>query len=220
MTPAGCDDLPVTNHARAERLALCTTLERVGPAASTLCEGWLTRDLAAHLVLRENRPDVHLGMQVPTLAERVKGLRGAAVERPFDELVQTVRSGPPSWHPTRLSVVDKVVNTAEFFVHHEDVLRAQASWTPRPLSVDLQRSLWRVCSSVGRLALRRAPVGVELVSPGYGRVVVRRGEPVVQVEGPPAEVLLYAFGRRSAAQVQLTGPVAAIDLLSEAPLGL
>src|SRR5262249_60545235 len=36
--------------------ALCDTLERVGPAAPTLCEGWTTADLAAHLVVRERKP--------------------------------------------------------------------------------------------------------------------------------------------------------------------
>ena len=113
--------------------------------------------------------------------------------------------------------MDELVNTAEFFVHHEDVLRAQPSWTARPVPDDEQRALWRACSVVGRLAFRKAPVGVELVAPGYGRAAVRTGDPVVRLEGPPGELLLYAFGRRDAAQVHLDGSDAAVRSLRTAP---
>ena len=46
-----------TRHARAERASLCDLLAEVGPDAPTLCEGWTTALLAAHLVVRERRPD-------------------------------------------------------------------------------------------------------------------------------------------------------------------
>lgn len=203
----------MTNHARAERLDLCTTLLRVGPDAPTLCEGWRTRDLAAHLVIRERRPDAQVGQLVPRFAAHATALQESLAGRPFAELVDAVRSGPPSWHPTRIGAVDEVVNTAEFFVHHEDVLRAQPAWTSRPLPDDEQRALWRACGVVGRLALRSSPVGVELVAPGYGRTTVRKGDPVVRVEGPPGELLLFAFGRRDVAQVHLDGPDAAVQTL-------
>ena len=36
-----------------ERRELCDLLEEVGPDAPTLCEGWTTFDLAAHLAVRE-----------------------------------------------------------------------------------------------------------------------------------------------------------------------
>jgi len=206
----------MTNHARTERLALCATLTRVGPQSPTLCEGWTARDLAAHLVVREQRPDV----QVAQLAGRATSAQKTMAERPFAEIIGALRSGPPWWHPTRLGAIDELVNTAEFFVHHEDVLRGQRPWTARPLPDDLQHSLWRVCSTMGRLTLRRAPVGVELVSPGYGRVTVRRGSPVVRVEGSPGELLLFAFGRRDAAQVHLDGPEVAVQQLQSSPAGL
>ena len=206
----------MTNHARAERLALCATLTRVGPSSPTLCAGWATRDLAAHLVLREHRPDV----QVAQLAGRATSAQERAVERPFADLVAALQSGPPRWHPTRLGAVDELVNTAEFFVHHEDVLRAEPAWTARPLPADLERALWRVCSTMGRVALRRAPVGVELVAPGHGRVTVRKGSPVVRVEGTPGELLLFTFGRRSAALAQLDGPEVAVQQLQSSPAGL
>ena len=210
----------MTNHARTERLDLCTTLLRVGPDAPTLCEGWRTSDLAAHLVIRERRPDAQLGQVLPRFGAHAAALQRGLASRPFAELVDMVRTGPPSWHPTRIGAIDELVNTAEFFVHHEDVLRAQPSWTARPLPDDEQRALWRACSAVGRLALRKAPVGVELVAPGYGRATVRTGEPVVRIEGPPGELLLFAFGRRDAAQVHLDGADAAVRSLQTTPSAL
>ena len=47
--------------ASRERAALVTTMRAVGPDAPTLCGDWTTRDLAAHLVLRERRPDAAPG---------------------------------------------------------------------------------------------------------------------------------------------------------------
>ncbi|HET6969240.1 MAG TPA: TIGR03085 family protein, partial [Ornithinibacter sp.] len=57
-----------TPVARAERLALCDTLLELGPEAPTLCDPWRTRDLAAHLVVRERRPDAAIGIWLPPLA--------------------------------------------------------------------------------------------------------------------------------------------------------
>ena len=48
--------------------AMCDTLEKFGPDAPTLCEGWTTLDLAAHLVAREARADAAIGLVVPALA--------------------------------------------------------------------------------------------------------------------------------------------------------
>ena len=116
--------------------------------------------------------------------------------------------------------IDEVMNTAEFYVHHEDVRRAQPGWVARELSESLQRALWRSCATAGRLALRQADVGIELVAPGFGRTVVRRGHPMVRVEGPPSELLLWAFGRRAVAQVHLDGPNGAVDRLQGSAAGL
>jgi uncharacterized protein (TIGR03083 family) len=38
--------------AQEERNELCDLMLETGPDAPTLCEGWTTRDLAAHLVIR------------------------------------------------------------------------------------------------------------------------------------------------------------------------
>jgi uncharacterized protein (TIGR03085 family) len=54
-------------YANEERKALADALQAAGPDAPTLCEGWQTRDLAAHLVLRERRPDAAAGILLKPL---------------------------------------------------------------------------------------------------------------------------------------------------------
>lgn len=210
----------MTNYARAERLALSHTLLATGPDVPTLCEGWSARDLAAHLVVRERRPDAAAGVAVPQLAGYLQSVQDDVAGAGWAQLVDQVRQGPPWWHPARVAAVDEAMNTAEFFVHHEDVLRAQPGWQVRDLPDAQQQSLWRSTSVAGRLALRRAPTGVELVAPGFGRVVAHRGQPLVRVEGAPSELLLWAFGRRSVAQVHLDGPNDAVERLQESAAGL
>jgi len=210
----------MTRYALEERRALCETFLRTGPDAATLCEGWTTRDLATHLLLRERRPDAQLGRVLPVLAGHAASVEHDVRGTAWPELVGILRSGPPAWSPSRLPAVDELVNTVEMFVHHEDVLRAQPGWTARPLPKGLQQALWRNLRVLGRLTLRRVPVGVELVAPGLGRLPVHAGSPVVRVEGPPAEVLLFVAGRRDHARVDLAGPNPAVGQLRASPLGV
>ncbi|WP_426566921.1 TIGR03085 family metal-binding protein [Angustibacter sp. McL0619] len=210
----------MSNHARAERAALCETLLLTGPSAPTLCEGWDTSDLAAHLVLRESRPDAQVGIYLPPLSGHATSVQQQLAALPWEQLVERLRGGPPVWNPMRWGVLDELTNTAEFFVHHEDVRRAQPGWEPRDLHPDLEAALWRNCAMTGRLGMRRADVGVELVATGLGRTTVKRGHPSVRVEGPAAELLLFCFGRRDVAQVSLDGPNEAVDALRQAPSGL
>ena len=110
--------------AAAERRALCETLDRVGGDAPTLSGDWDAAHLAAHLVVRESRPLDMLGIVVPALAGRTeRATRRLATTTPFPALVERVRTGPPTWHPARLRVVDDAMNLVEMWVHHEDVLR-------------------------------------------------------------------------------------------------
>ncbi|WP_371326246.1 maleylpyruvate isomerase family mycothiol-dependent enzyme [Corynebacterium sp. HMSC076D02] len=71
----------------AERAKLVTLFHKLGPDAPTLCQGWSTRDLAAHLWVRENRPDAAAGMLVPQLAGRLDAAMEQAAARDFTELV-------------------------------------------------------------------------------------------------------------------------------------
>jgi uncharacterized protein (TIGR03083 family) len=43
----------VSDYAKRERVLFADLLARVGPDEPTLCAGWTTRDLAAHIVVRE-----------------------------------------------------------------------------------------------------------------------------------------------------------------------
>jgi uncharacterized protein (TIGR03085 family) len=171
-------------------------------------------------VVRERRPDAQPGIWLPALAGHTESVQQQVAGSDWGDLVAQVRKGPPLWHPARVAAVDELMNTAEFFVHHEDVRRAQDGWVARELSEDLQRALWRACSTAGRLALRATDVGVELLAPGFGRVVAHRGHPVVRVEGAPSELLLWVFGRRTVARVHLDGPNEAVDRLQGSPAGL
>jgi len=89
----------VTNLAASERASLSDLLDRVGPAMPTLCEGWQTRDLVAHLVLRESRPDAALGAVISPLAGWTARLQKKLVRKDYTDLVNRLRSGPPRWSP-------------------------------------------------------------------------------------------------------------------------
>ncbi len=202
----------MTRFASSERQGLCDTFERVGPDAPTLCPPWLTRDLAAHLVVRERRPDVAAGIFVPALAGHTEQVQNGYAAWEWSRLVDQVRSGPPAWSPTSLARVDEVMNTAEFFVHHEDVLRAGQDWSARELPADLESALWGIVSRAARLHFARSRVGVVLVAPSYGRKQVHALTDLgtVVVKGAPGELLLYSFGRRGVAQVDVSGPQEAL----------
>lgn len=203
-------------YAQSERRALADLMLEVGPDAPTLCEGWSVRDLAAHLVLRERRPDAALGILVRPLRSHTDRVRRRLCARPWPALVEAVRSGPPAL----LRAVDEQMNVVEMFVHHEDVRRAQPTAEPRTLDPGEERALWARLAPMARLVRRKLPIGVTLEAPGFGRVEARAGEPHVTVSGPPAELVLFVCGRQRAARVQASGPPDARSRLEAARLGL
>ena len=82
--------------AQRERAALVEILRALGPDAPTLCEGWTTRDLVAHLVVRERRPDALPGLVFGPLASytaRVQNRLAASTK--WEDLVELFASGPP-----------------------------------------------------------------------------------------------------------------------------
>jgi uncharacterized protein (TIGR03085 family) len=78
----------MTTFARSERRALGETLLAVEPDAPTLCEGWRTRDPAAHLVLRETRPDAAAGIVLPPVAAWTARVQRSLARAPLPELVR------------------------------------------------------------------------------------------------------------------------------------
>src|SRR5262245_36908412 len=148
----------MSSVAAAERAELCDLFRVVGPDAPTLCSGWTTRDLAAHLVVRERRPDAAAGIVIPALAGHGEKVRRAVAAQPWAELVALVSHGPPMWNPSHFEPLDAFVNTLEFFVHHEDVLRAQPDWTARRLEPDVEDAIAAAIGRGGRLLTRKAGV--------------------------------------------------------------
>lgn len=210
--------------ARQERLALCDLFEALGPGAPTLCEGWATRDLAAHLVARENRPDAVPGLLIPGfLASWTRRLEEATRERyDYGELVRRIREGPPRLSALGLPGLAEVANIHEFYVHHEDVRRANGEG-PRRLSGELEDALWRRLRLIAPYLLRRVHgTGVTLKRTGRKRETLtpRAGDPHVRLEGRPGELFLYLFNRRTEADVSVKGPAAAVDQLAATRLGL
>jgi uncharacterized protein (TIGR03085 family) len=206
--------------ATAERRRLADTFLEVGPDASTLCYPWSARDLAAHLVLRERRPDAAVGILVSRLAGYTEKVQRQLAAGDWEQLVELVRDGPPLWAPTRVDAIDRLVNTTEFFVHHEDVLRAQPDWSVRELDAELVAGLADGLKRVS-LLVRKAPCRVVLEpTDGHARVVAKDGEPSVTVRGPVGELLLWAFGRQAHAVVEYDGADADVELLQTAKFGL
>lgn len=193
----------------AERAALCDLLTEVGPEEPTLCAGWTTRDLAVHLVVRERRPWRWGGAAVRRQAEQMA----------FEELVAALRQ-PPRWSLGGFGWVDRLANTAELFIHHEDVRRARPQWQVRPLTRAQQAELWRAVRLLAKLGLLRFRASVVVEAPGFGRVTAGRGGAGVRVVGPPSELALFVTGRqRAARQVRVIGPDALAEQLASAELG-
>ena len=205
----------MSTFAKRERLLLADLLETAGPEAPTLCEGWQTRDLAAHVVVRERRPDASAGLLIKQLSARLDKAMEEFAAKPYEELIQLIRTGPPRFSPFQLKQLDEASNIIEFYVHTEDVRRAQEDWTPRELDPVFQDALWSRLERTARLMGRSAPTGLVLRRPDGQTAVAHRGTPVVTATGEPSELLLFLYGRKSAAKVELDGEKDAIAKLSE-----
>lgn len=210
----------MSTHAKRERLLLADLLESAGPEAPTLCDGWRTRELAAHVVVRERRPDAAGGLLLNVLKGRLDQAMEEYGAKPYEELVQLIRTGPPKMSLYSLKQIDEAANAVEFYVHAEDVRRAQPDWSPRALDPVFSDSLWSRLEKLARLTGRRSPVGLVLRRPNGQTVVAHKGAPVVTVTGEPGELTLFLFGRQAAAAVALDGPAEAITKLTAARLGI
>ncbi|MEV8564198.1 TIGR03085 family metal-binding protein [Streptomyces sp. NPDC051322] len=210
----------MSTHAKRERLLLADLLEAAGPDAATLCHGWKTRDLAAHVVVRERRLDAAGGIMIGALKGRLDRVQGEFASKPYEELIQLIRTGPPKFSPFSVKQVDEGANAVEFYVHTEDVRRAQPDWTARELDPVFAEALWKRLEKTARMIGRKAPVGLVLRRPDGQTAVAHRGTPVVTVTGEPGELTMFAFGRQDAARVDLEGDKDASAKAIEAKLGM
>lgn len=195
-----------------ERTACADLLLSLGPDAPTLCEGWNTRDLAVHLVVREHRPDAAAGMFVRPFAGHLAAVTEQYSAKPYEELVESYRQGPPAWNPMRL--VDRFINLAENFVHHEDVRRGGGERTPRDLPQATRDALWSAVTQSARGFVSSSGAGVRLVrtdaagsGSGHRPEVTVGGSPEVTLTGEAGELLLWIFGRDKACTLTIDGPV-------------
>jgi uncharacterized protein (TIGR03085 family) len=207
--------------ARRERVALCDLFVEVGPDAPTLCGEWTTRDLAAHLVVRERRPDAAIGIVFSQAAGYLDNVQAGVADTDWNELIETVRSGPPVWSPTRIGAIDKAANTIEFFVHHEDVRRAGDTWEPRELDADLTKTLHSMLAKMAKRLVKSSPVGITLEpTDGSDPITAKQAEPSVTVRGEVGELVLFAFGRQAHSRVEIIGDDDSIAAVSNASFGI
>src|SRR6478672_1589937 len=188
--------------AQRERAALVATMREIGPDAPTLCDGWTTRDLAAHLVVRERRLDAAPGIAVPFLAGYTdKVQRQVAASSDWDDLLDKIASGPPLLSPFKL--LDPVANMDEMYIHHEDVRRAQSDWQPRTLDDRTLKGLRRALGVMARLTMGSVPARVTLQTPDAQTGAVAARGPALTVRGDAGELPLFVAARDEA---QLTFP--------------
>jgi uncharacterized protein (TIGR03085 family) len=206
-------------YVRKERQALCETARSVGPSAPTLCEGWDTKDLICHLLVRETTILGATGIAVPVLSKVTERDMAKLKKQPFERLVERLRK-----HKLTLFAVppfDAAFNTLEFFVHHEDIRRAQRGWRRRNLPDEAVDTLWQALRSGGTGLARK--VGVPLVvrrTDTDERTTLLPGLDPVVLSGPVTELVFYLFGRDQVRELSFEGPEEKVAKLKRADLGL
>jgi uncharacterized protein (TIGR03085 family) len=221
----------VMTFAKDERVGLCDLLVEVGPDAPTLCAGWSAHDLAAHLWIRETDPVGAPGIVAKPLAGLTERRMADVKARwSYEDLVERIRNGPARFSVFALPGVDEPANNTEFFVHHEDVRRAgEQPLGPREFDPEVEDWMWRRLKLMGRAYFRRSKVGVVLervpVTPADPdsepeTIRAQNGTPIVTAVGKPSELILFATGRTSVAEVKLVGDEEAIEALLSSELSI
>jgi uncharacterized protein (TIGR03085 family) len=207
----------VSGWSQQQRQTLVAALTALGPDAPTACGGWTTAQLAAHLYVRERRADAMPGVVVPgPLAAHTDRVMASVLRvHSYDHLVSRIAAGPP----LALRPFDGALNLFEYFVHAEDVRRANGE-EPRELPLELEQLMWRRLRPMLRLSFRRArDMQIEFVTAHGDRTVIGNG-PTVRLLGPVGELVLYSYNRKAIAEVERTGDVGALRRLDEANLGV
>lgn len=208
--------------ARIERAAFCDTLSLLGPDQPTLCSPWTTKDLAAHVVIRERRPDAAAGITLPFLADHTASvLAKTASSTSFDELTDLIRR-PPWYSLAALGPTDNATNTAEFFLHTEDARRAQPDWSPRALMPSVAAALRGQMRFMSKLRLRKYPAFLKINITGYETPIITGDSngPALTLSGDVGELTLFLSGRQRVSLAVVEGPEDAAAALRTADFGL
>lgn len=110
----------------------------------------------------------------------------------------------------------------EFFVHHEDVRRANGDG-PRTDRPDLQDDVWSLLSKMAPLMVRKA--GITDLRITLSRAdddderTVGKGPDEVRLTADPGELVLELYGRH-VAEVAYDGPPAAVERVRAAEFGI
>jgi uncharacterized protein (TIGR03085 family) len=216
------DPMSTTRPARIERSTFCDELTALGPDAPTLCSPWTTKDLAAHIVVRERRPDAAAGITLPFLSAHTKSVQDAkAASTSFEQLIELIRN-PPWYSLAALGATDNATNTAEFFIHTEDARRAQPGWSARPIDPAVARVLGGQLKLISKLRLRKFPAPIRINLSGSAAALVTGASTgsQVTVSGDVGEITLFLSGRQRVSDVELAGPDELVQRLRSADLGL
>ena len=205
-------------YVRQERKALVASALKAGPEAPTLCEGWDVKDLVCHLLVRETSLVAAAGIAVPAFA----GLTDKEMKRlkklPFEKLVGRLRSHRLTFFA--LPPVDAAFNTLEYFVHHEDIRRAQPAWRRRALSADADDVLWKALRAQGPALVRSTgvPVVVRRTDTDETTTLLPGRDPV-ELSGPVSELVMYLHGRDQVRDVSFAGPDEKVARVRRSSLG-
>ena len=205
-------------YARKERQALCETARSVGPHAPTLCEGWDTKDLVCHLLVRESSLTGAAGITISALSGRTGKEMARLRTQPFERLVERLRTNRLSFYA--LPPVDAAFNTVEFFVHHEDIRRAKPGWRRRNLPAPAVDALWQGLRASGAGLVRSA--GVPVVARRIDNdktTTLMPGRGPVEISGPVSELVFYLHGRDEVREVAFDGAEEKVAKLRRAGLG-
>lgn len=221
------------NIAKTERASLTDLMDHVGPKHPTLCGEWDTHDLAVHLWIRETDPLGAPGILAKPLAGLTEKRSHEVKQRwSFTELVDRIRRGPAPLSVFSIPGVDEAANAVEFFIHHEDVRRAGSeAGGPRVFDDDIEDWFWKRLKLMARAFYRRCDVGVVLerrtsetaahsAADEFEPIRAMAGSQSVTVIGLPNEVMLYSYGRREQADVELIGEPEAIERFKRADLAI
>lgn len=210
----------MTSWAKHERDALADVLDELGPDAPTLCEGWTTKDMAAHVYVRERRLDAAIGVlplgPLSSYTDRV--MASTLRTLGYEEIVRRFRTVPPH---LRIGPLDELMNTGEYWIHTEDVRRPNGL-PRREMPEDFERAIWSRLSRQARMSFRRADVALRIV-PTVGRPVdvgAKDSADLVEVRGRPSELLLLAYNRKADADVEYAGEPAAVERLRGTKFGI